>query len=481
MSKKLWGGRFSEATDALVERINASVTFDSKLYREDLTGSIAHVRMLASAGIIELDDAKAIEAGLRAVRTDIESGDFEWRQDREDVHLNVEAALAERIGPVAGRLHTGRSRNDQVALDLRLYLREVFLDRAADTLNLAEALLKNALGHDSTVLPGYTHLQRAQPVSLAHHLHAYVVMLLRDTSRLLDAHDRANELPLGAGALAGTPHPIDREHVAQSLGFPRVTANSLDSVSDRDAAVEFLSSAALCMSHLSRLSEELVLWMSQEFQYVVLPDAFCTGSSIMPQKKNPDIPELVRGKTGRVTGDLVSLLMTLKGLPLAYNKDMQEDKEPIFDADQTLGDCLQVLARVMSGTTFNADRMKAGLRAGFVMATDLADALVEAGVPFRDAHHLIGALVHKCAAEHRELEDLTAAEWSEALPQLTAKAIAQALDPVVSLARRDQTGGPAPNRVRAAQEAHTVSIKELRDRLNGSRANTELVEWMRAS
>ncbi|MEC8025577.1 MAG: argininosuccinate lyase, partial [Myxococcota bacterium] len=342
MTDKLWGGRFTEATDELVERVNASVIFDQRLYREDIAGSIAHIRMLASVGLVTAADAAAIEGGLREIRHEIDSGRFVWRIDREDVHMNIEAALAERLGVTAGRLHTARSRNDQVALDLRLYLREALLDRASDVLDFADALLEQAADKTHVVLPGYTHLQRAQPVSLAHHLHAYVAMLLRDATRLLDAHDRANELPLGSGALAGTPHPIDRMHVAVSLGFPRLTANSLDAVSDRDVAVEFLSAASLCMNHLSRLSEELVLWVSQEFRYVTLSDAFCTGSSIMPQKKNPDIPELVRGKTGRVTGSLVSLLMTLKGLPLAYNKDMQEDKEPVFDALDTLRDCLVV-------------------------------------------------------------------------------------------------------------------------------------------
>lgn len=479
MTDKLWGGRFTEATDDLVERVNASVVFDQRLYREDLAGSIAHVRMLASVGLVGTDDAAAIEGGLREIRTEIDAGRFEWRIDREDVHMNIEAALADRLGPLAGRLHTARSRNDQVALDLRLHLREALLDRALDTLDFAEALLEQASDKMLVVLPGYTHLQRAQPVSLAHHLHAYVAMLCRDASRLLDAHDRANELPLGSGALAGTPHPIDRYHVAESLGFPRLTANSLDAVSDRDVAVELLASAALCMSHLSRLSEELVLWMSQEFQYVTLGDAFCTGSSIMPQKKNPDIPELVRGKTGRVTGSLVSLLMTLKGLPLAYNKDLQEDKEPVFDSLDTLRDCLVVLTRTMRAATFHPKQMASGLRAGFVMATDIADALVHAGVPFRDAHHRVGALVHHCASKGAELESLTAQEWQELTPELTIEQVQKALDPIVSLSRRSQPGGPAPERVSEAQVAHGDTVAQLRARANSSRSNTELMQWLR--
>ncbi|MBT9555825.1 MAG: argininosuccinate lyase [Myxococcales bacterium] len=479
-SGKLWGGRFAEGTDALVERINASVGFDQRLYREDLAGSVAHVRMLAEAAIITADDASAIEAGLRTVRADIDAGRFEWRIDREDVHLNVEAALADRIGSVAGRLHTGRSRNDQVALDLRLYLREAFLNRATDALDLAAVLLEQANDKAHVVLPGYTHLQRAQPVSLAHHLHAYVAMLLRDAGRLLDAHDRANRLPLGSGALAGTPHPIRRERVATELGFPELTENSLDAVSDRDAAVEFLSAAALASSHLSRMGEELVLWMSQEFRFVQLPDAFCTGSSIMPQKKNPDIPELVRSKTGRITGSLVSLLMTLKGLPLAYNKDLQEDKEPLFDADDTLRDILTVMARLLAGARFDAERMKGALRAGFVMATDVADALVAAGVPFRDAHHRVGALVQTCARRGTELESLTPAEWHELMPELDAAAIARALDPVVSLERRDQPGSPAPKRVQAAQATFEARVLEARARVDRTRSRTELCEWMRS-
>ena len=303
--------------------------------------------------------------------------------------------------------------------------------------------------------------------------------MCRDASRLLDAHDRANELPLGSGALAGTPHPIDRQHVADALGFPRLTANSLDAVSDRDVAVELLASASLCMSHLSRLSEELVLWMSQEFQYVTLGDAFCTGSSIMPQKKNPDIPELVRGKTGRVTGSLVSLLMTLKGLPLAYNKDLQEDKEPVFDTLDTLRDCLVVLTRTIRATTFHAARMSSGLRAGFVMATDIADALVEAGVPFRDAHHRVGALVHRCASQNTELESLSDDEWAELTPELSIEQVRRALDPIVSLSRRSQPGGPAPVRVTEAQAAHTARVADLRARAHASRADTELMRWLR--
>ena len=476
----LWGGRFTEPTDALVERLNASVGFDQRLYREDLAGSVAHVRMLAATGIVPADAAARIEAGLRELRRDLDAGAFTWRQDREDVHLNLEAALADRIGPDAGRLHTARSRNDQVALDLRLWLREAFLDRALDALTLCDALLDQAHGSAEVVLSGYTHLQRAQPVTLAHHLHAYVAMLLRDVSRLLDAHDRANTLPLGSGALAGTPHPIDRTQVAATLGFPRVTENSLDAVSDRDAAVELLSTGALAMSHLSRLGEELCLWMSQEFRYVTLPDAFCTGSSIMPQKKNPDVAELVRGKSGRVTGNLVSLLMTLKGLPLAYNKDLQEDKEPLFDTSDTLRDCLTALARIISGATFHADRMLQSLRDGFVLATDVADALVAAGLPFREAHHRVGALVKQCASRGVPLESLTEGEWRPFAPELTLASWSAALDPLVSLSRRDQPGSPAPRRAREAQTAYIERVAAARSRIAAARAHSDVLDWMRS-
>jgi argininosuccinate lyase len=480
MSEKLWGGRFSESIDELVDRLNASVSFDKRLYKEDLAGSVAHVRMLTTAGLLSADDGAAIEAGLREIRADIDAGQFQWRQDREDVHLNIEAALTERIGPVGGKLHTGRSRNDQVALDLRLFIREACLDRATDALALADVLLSQAADREEVALPGYTHLQRAQPVSLAHHLHAYVVMLFRDATRFLDAHDRANESPLGAAALAGTPHPIDRSAVADLLGFPELTANSLDAVSDRDAAVEFLAATSLCMSHLSRLSEELVLWMSQEFGFLTLPDAFCTGSSIMPQKKNPDIAELVRGKSGRVTGALVSLLMTLKGLPLAYNKDMQEDKEPLFDANDTLRDCLRVLSRALESVEFHEDKMANALRAGYVMATDIADGLVEAGVPFREAHHRVGALVAYCTEHGCQLETLDSKVWKEHTPELSAEAIGRLLSPAHSLSRRDQPGSPAPKRVIQAQAAHSSRVQELGQAVDGCRSDAELIAWMRS-
>jgi argininosuccinate lyase len=455
------------------------VEFDQRLYREDLAGSIAHVRMLAHTGILSDADAQEIETGLRAIRNTIETGRFQWRSDREDVHLNIEAQLTEDIGAVAGRLHTGRSRNDQVALDVRLFLREAFLDRTEDIVQLIDALLKQANGNEQVAMPGYTHLQRAQPVSLAHHLHAYVAMLVRDAQRLLDAHDRANECPLGAGALAGSPHPIDRDHVAKQLGFPAVTSNSLDTVSDRDAVVEFMAAAALCMSHLSRLGEELVLWMSQEYRFVTLPDAFCTGSSIMPQKKNPDIPELVRGKSGRVTGALVSLLMTLKGLPLAYNKDLQEDKEPLFDVNDTLRDCLQAMARILADAEFHADQMANALQAGFVMATDIADALVDAGVPFREAHHRVGALVQRCSKDGTTLETLSAETWQEVTPELSPEQLKAALDPTVSLARRNQPGSPAPVQVKAAHKSYGEQKASISKRVEDSRAHTRLIDWMR--
>ena len=462
--KKLWGGRFREATDRLVEELNASVAFDKRLAREDILGSIAHARMLAAVGVITDPDRDAIVGGLRDVLADIEAGRFTWRTDREDVHMNVEAALAERIGPAAGRLHTARSRNDQVALDVRMWLRRTILDVAEAATELQASLLTLAEKGHGVLMPGYTHLQRAQPVTAAHHMLAYVEMLERDGDRLLDAQRRTNVLPLGSGALAATPFPIDRELVARELRFDAVTRNSLDAVSDRDFALEFCAAAAICQMHLSRLAEELVLWSSQEFGFIELPDAFCTGSSIMPQKKNPDIPELVRGKTGRVTGDLVALLTVMKGLPLAYNKDMQEDKEPLFDAADTVLACLTVTARMLERARLREDRMRAALAAGHLTATDLADALVERGVPFREAHHVVGRVVAACSDEGRSIEDLDATELA-ALTGVSDPTLIEALDPERSVARRDVVGGPAPGRVRAALDDAAGRLAARRNRL----------------
>ncbi|HEY8694210.1 MAG TPA: argininosuccinate lyase, partial [Chloroflexota bacterium] len=425
-----WGGRFAKETAPLAQRFGASAPFDWRLYRFDVAGSIAHSRMLAKQEIIGEKVQQEIEAGLKRVLAEIEAGRFEWSLEREDVHLNIEAALGE-----AGRsLHTARSRNDQVALDLRLFVRQAIADTGGAILTLQQALLKRAVEHVDTLLPGYTHLQRAQPVSLGHHLLAYVEMLQRDFERLADGFTRVNVLPLGSGALAGVPYPIDRQFVADQLGFAAVSANSVDAVSDRDFVVEFLSSAALCGVHLSRLAEELVLWSSAEFHYVELDDGWATGSSMMPQKKNPDFAELVRGKSGRLLGHLVSLLAVLKGLPLAYNKDLQEDKEPLFDAAATLADCLAASAGMIETLRFDTARMALAAAQDYTTATDLADYLVRKGTPFRDAHRVVGELVAACLARGQQLPDVTLDHLrqhselfqEDALAVLTASASASA-------------------------------------------------------
>jgi argininosuccinate lyase len=479
MSDKLWGGRFREATDTLVEALNASVDVDRRLYREDIAGSLAHATMLAAQGIIPAEDAAAILAGLRAVLADIEAGRFTWRVDREDVHMNVEAALHERIGPAAGRLHTARSRNDQVALDVRLWLRRRSLDLLDGLSSLRAALLAVAARHVETLLPGYTHLQRAQPVSLAHHLLAYEAMFARDHGRLSDAWPRLDVLPLGSGALAGTPFPIDRALVAALLGFGALSTNSQDAVAARDHLIEVVADCAIATSHLSRISEELVLWSSAEFGFVALPDAFCTGSSIMPQKKNPDVPELLRGQAARVTGDLVALLGLVKGLPLAYNKDLQEDKAPLFHAVDTLDTGLRVMAPLLRGLRVRRDRMRAALLAGHLTATDLADALAERGVPFREAHHVVGRLV--AAAEQRgcALGELPADLLAAALP-VPDLPLAEILSPERSVARRDVPGGPAPARVRAALAAARAALSRDRARVRRLRARLLPVEALLA-
>ena len=460
-----WGGRFASETAPLAQRFGASAPFDWRLYRYDVAGSIAHARMLAKQGIIGRALQQQIEAGLRRVLAEVEAGRFEWSIEREDVHLNIEAALGE-----AGRsLHTARSRNDQVALDTRLFVRQAIVDAGEAMLALQEVLLARSAEHVDTLLPGYTHLQRAQPVSLGHHLLAYVEMLQRDFDRLADAFARVNVLPLGSGALAGVPYPIDRQFVADQLGFAAISANSIDAVSDRDFVVEFLAAAALCGVHLSRLAEELVLWSSAEFRYVEMDDAWATGSSIMPQKKNPDFTELVRGKSGRLLGHLVSLLVVLKGLPLAYNKDLQEDKEPLFDAAATLTDCLTVAAAMLDSARFDTDRMAAAADQDYTTATDLADYLVRHGLPFRDAHRLVGELVAACLSRGQQLPDVTLEELRRHSDLFHVDALAL-LSAEASAAARDVPGGTAPNRVRRAlaearsrQEASQRRLTELRD------------------
>jgi argininosuccinate lyase len=449
----MWGGRFSRGPAEIMERINASIGFDRKLYAQDIAGSKAHAAMLAAQSIIGAEDAAAIQAGLDSVRAEIEAGTFAFRTDREDIHLNVEARLAELIGPAAGRLHTARSRNDQVATDFRLWVRDA-IDRLDDKLRaLQAALIDQAERHAATVMPGFTHLQAAQPVTFGHHMLAYVEMTARDRSRLADARRRLNECPLGAAALAGTSFPIDRHATAAALGFDRPTANSLDSVSDRDFALDYLASAAILAQHLSRLAEEIVIWSSAQFRFVRLSDAFTTGSSIMPQKRNPDAAELTRAKTGRITGALVALLTVMKGLPLAYSKDMQEDKEQVFDAAESIELAVDAMAGMVADMEVDVARMEAAAGAGYATATDLADWLVRRlNLPFREAHHVTGRAVKLAESRGVALEDLTLAELRTIHPGIEADALA-VLSVGHSVASRTSFGGTAPERVREAAAA----------------------------
>jgi len=411
MSKKLWGGRFTQPTDKFVEEFTASIQFDQRLYAYDIRGSVVHARMLARQGIIAGDEADRIVEGLGQVLREIEEGELAFSVEREDIHMNVEARLIELVGPVGGKLHTARSRNDQVALDVRLYLRDEVDTIDGQLQALQAALVQQAEAHLDVIMPGFTHLQTAQPILFSHHLLAYHEMFDRDLGRLRDLRRRLNRLPLGAGALAGTTFPIDREWVAAQLGFDGVTRNSLDSVSDRDFALEFCAFASILLMHLSRLSEELILWSSADFDFIELSDAFCTGSSIMPQKKNPDVPELVRGKSGRVYGNLIALLTLMKSLPLAYNKDMQEDKEPLFDSLDTVKGCLKVFADMMAQLRVKADSMYAAAGRGFSTATDIADYLVRKGLPFRQAHEVVGKTVRYCVEEGKAIPELTLEEF----------------------------------------------------------------------
>ena len=456
-SKKLWGGRFEGGTDALVEAYTESISFDRRLYREDIAGSIAHARMLAAQGILSAADAEAIVTGLETIRDEIAAGTFAFRTDREDIHLNIEGALAERIGEAAGRLHTARSRNDQVATDLRLFVRGACDDAGAALRALRGALIGLAGRERETVIPGYTHLQRAQPVLLAHHLLAYEAMFARDAERIAQTRARANVLPLGAGALAGVTYPIDRERVAQELGFDGIAANSMDAVADRDFVVELHAAAALAMVHLSRLAEDLILWASAEFRLLRLPDGFATGSSIMPQKRNPDVAELARGKSARVLGNLVQSLTLLKALPLTYNRDLQEDKEPLFDTVDTLLASLTVVAAMLPELRFDAERGRAVAVADYALATDLADHLAKSGVPFRDAHRAVGELVAMLEREGRELASLTLEELRAAHPAFGEEALAIDLD--AALAARDVPGGTAPAAVARALDAATTRLE----------------------
>ena len=456
---KLWGGRFNEPTDAFVEDFTASVGFDRRLYRQDIAGSIAHATMLARCGVLSETDAAQIIAGLEGIRDAIEAGEFDWSVGLEDVHMNVEARLTERIGDVGKRLHTGRSRNDQVATDLRLWLRDEIDVVCATLLRLMQGLTDLAEREAETIMPGFTHLQVAQPVTFGHHVLAWFEMLRRDHGRMRDCRARLNVMPLGAAALAGTSFPIDRTVTAGLLGFDAVAENSLDAVSDRDFAIEFCAAASLTMTHLSRIAEELVLWSSAQFDFIRLPDRFCTGSSIMPQKKNPDVPELVRGKSGRVYGHLVALLTLMKSQPLAYNKDNQEDKEPLFDAVDTVKDCLRAFADMLPAIEVNAGRMRAAARQGFATATDLADYLVRKGMPFRDAHEVVGRAVRAGVESSRDLAEMSLVELQHFSPTIAAD-VFDVLSLEGSVAARDHLGGTAPNQVRAATERARAWLRD---------------------
>jgi argininosuccinate lyase len=459
--KKPWGGRFAGATSALVEQFTESISFDRALAPYDIRASIAHCRMLGRQGIIAQRDARRIEKALREIGREIEAGSLAMDARCEDIHMCIEARLIEKIGPAGGRLHTARSRNDQVATDVSLFLRDAVLNTLGLLIDLDRALVALAAAHPDTVLPGFTHMQHAQPVLLAHHLLAYHEMFARDCERLESCYVRVNRLPLGAGALAGTPYPVDRRYVAAQLGYPALTANSMDTVSDRDHLIEFSSAAALIMMHLSRLSEELVIWSTPEFNFVEIADAFCTGSSIMPQKKNPDVPELVRGKTGRVYGNLMSLLTLMKALPLAYNRDLQEDKERLFDTVTTVQACLRVFAPMLGSLRFNRDAMRAAAAGGFLTATDLADYLVRKGMPFRSAHEAVGRIVAHCEKTGTGLADLDLRSLKKFSPAFGPDAPA-CLAIEASVAGRRCEGGTAPVRVRAALRAALKQIERRR-------------------
>jgi argininosuccinate lyase len=446
---KLWGGRFSEPTDAFVERFTASVSFDQRLYAADIRGSIAHATMLAKVGILTDDEKQQIIEGLGAIKEDIEAGRFVWSIKLEDVHMNIESRLTDRIGPTGKKLHTGRSRNDQVATDIRLYVRDEIDQISALIRAVQHGILTVAEHEAGTIMPGFTHLQTAQPVTFGHHLLAWFEMLERDHSRLQDCRKRVNQCPLGAAALAGTTYPIDRALTAELLGFDKPTENSLDSVSDRDFAIELCAACSLIMTHLSRFSEELVLWTSSQFDFVDLPDRFCTGSSIMPQKKNPDVPELIRGKSGRVTGHLMSLLMLMKGQPLAYNKDNQEDKEPLFDALDTVKDSLKAYADMVPAIKPKKANMRHAAAKGYATATDLADYLVKKGMPFRDAHEVVGKSVAYGISHSKDLSELSLTELQQFSSTIDTDVYA-VLSLEGSVNARNHIGGTAPAQVKAA-------------------------------
>jgi len=458
---KLWGGRFAKGTDRLVEDFHSSISFDRRLYKQDIEGSMAHARMLGKQGIITEEEARQIVDALAAILADIEAGKVEFEVEAEDIHMNVEKILTARIGDVGRKLHTARSRNDQVALDVRMYLKEEIKEIISLLVKSQEVILNKAENHLNTILPGYTHLQRAQPITLAHHLMAYFQMFMRDIERLKDCYKRTDVMPLGSGALAGTTFPLDRQYVAEQLGFAGITENSLDGVSDRDFAVEFCAAASLIMMHLSRFCEELILWSSSEFGFIEMDDAYSTGSSIMPQKKNPDVAELVRGKTGRVYGDLMALLTVMKSLPLAYNKDMQEDKEALFDAIDTVKGCLVVFTPMIETMRVNHEAMDRAARGGFTNATDVADYLAKKGVPFRQAHEIVGKLVLSCIKAGRRLDDLSIEEYRAVSPVFEAD-IHEAISIQRCVEARNIPGGPAAEQAKDAIAKGRNRIKEIK-------------------
>lgn len=456
MAKKPWGGRFKDQQNRLVEEFTASIPFDYVLYHYDIQGSIAHCQMLVKCGIISEEEGKKIIKALGEIRHEIEHGKFQFQVELEDVHMNIEHRLIEKIGPTGGKIHTARSRNDQIALDIRLYLRDQIDEILTCLVALKKRLAQTAREHEDTIMPGYTHLQRAQPILLAHHLLAYYDMFSRDVQRFNENRNRVNIMPLGSGALAGTNYPLDRNYLAQLLNFTSVTSNSVDAVSDRDFLIEFASASSILMMHLTRMCEELVLWSTAEFSFIELSDSFCTGSSIMPQKKNPDVPELIRGKSGRVYGHLISLLTIMKGLPLSYNRDLQEDKESVFDIVETVTRSLQILTALWAEVKINKTRMVQAARESFTNATDLADYLVGKGVPFREAHHIVGKAVRACLEQEKLLEDLSLVELKTFSP-LIEKDVSEWLQLEKSISRKSGYGGTSPENVRARlnnQEEH---------------------------
>lgn len=457
---KLWGGRFTKSTDSFTDHFHSSISFDSRMYKEDITGSIAHAKMLGKQGIIPQEDSELIQKTLKEILADIEEGKVTFDEKAEDIHMNVETILISRIGDVGKRLHTGRSRNDQVALDIRMYLKEQITDIKVLVKELIAVLNNIAEKNVTTIMPGYTHLQNAQPVTLAHHILAYVEMFKRDYGRLCDTYKRTNIMPLGSGALAATTYPLDRDFVRAELGFDAITLDSMDGVSDRDFVIELLNTLSMIMMHLSRFCEEIIIWNSQQYKFVEMDDAYSTGSSIMPQKKNPDMAELIRGKTGRVYGHLMAMLTVMKGIPLAYNKDMQEDKEGVFDAVDTIKMCLPVFTRMVETMTINKDNMRQAAKKGFMNATDAADWLVKQGVPFRDAHAIIGQLVLYCINNNKNLDDLSLAEY-KAVSDVFTEDIYDAISLETCVNTRIVEGGPSEKYINKLIELNKKEIENM--------------------